>query len=488
MTKSASLDKHIWKLYDHVNIKHTTIRNDLPPSSEFSNEEFDMTCSHSALTMQCRVSRKPGYFIINCLLPTLMITLCVFFTFLMDYQRFQYRFSLLFTTILTSITFRWAIHGRVLPTISYMTFLDVYCVSSIMVVFSAMIWHACWLILYKQDVELAERCDTYAMITFAIFVIITHFVQTIWFIIAFKKRLDLEKLDKQIALSYLKARTSSGSGGPMNGAVIQQGNKNNGQILNKVNSSASLPPAVDTASAFQSNSLKKTHFKTIQSDSSFNNSASVKSKRMLYSLSKMEDNSVITIHNNSDTSDGNHPVNILNEDPKWHIKMTRNESNMTCNTTLSNQNNNFNHVTSNNVTNTREDGTEASSGFSTLQNPNNSSNNIKLLNKSNSFLNSSNSNSNFSPNSNSASSSLYNVQNFHHHALNPHSSTKIRRPTGAPVFDHNKLNVSQLGGIHYYAGCNSGHQISQQTSYQNNNNNNLDYHYIPLVQQTSRDS
>lgn len=170
MTKSASLDKHIWKLYDHVNIKIHMMKNDLPLSSfDFANEELEIesACSHPAITMQCRVSRKPGYFIINCLLPTLMITLCVFFTFMMDYSRYQYRFSLLFTTMLTSITFRWAIHGRVLPTISYMTFLDVYCVSSIMIVFSAMVWHAFYLVLYKRDRQLADRCDRYFLSLFS---------------------------------------------------------------------------------------------------------------------------------------------------------------------------------------------------------------------------------------------------------------------------------------------------------------------------------
>ena len=87
MTKSASLDKHIWTLYDHINFKTHIIKNDIMPTSEYSNEEFENACSHSAITVQCRVSRKPGYFVINCLLPTLMITLCVFFTFLMDYSR-----------------------------------------------------------------------------------------------------------------------------------------------------------------------------------------------------------------------------------------------------------------------------------------------------------------------------------------------------------------------------------------------------------------
>ncbi|CAF0938693.1 unnamed protein product [Brachionus calyciflorus] len=206
MTKSASLDKHIWKLYDHVNFKVHTIKSDLPPSSEYSTEEFETSCSHPAITMQCRVSRKPGYFIINCLLPTLMITVCVFFTFLMDYSRIQYRFSLLFTTMLTSITFRWAIHGRVLPTISYMTFLDVYCVSSILIVFSAMVWHAMYIVLHKRDVKLADRFDNMAIITFAIIVILIHIMQTIWFFIAFKKRLIFESLDKKAALDFVSAR------------------------------------------------------------------------------------------------------------------------------------------------------------------------------------------------------------------------------------------------------------------------------------------
>ena len=81
----------------------------------------------------------------------------------MDYARLQYRFSLLFTTMLTSITFRWAIHGRVLPTISYLTFLDVYCVSSILIVFSCMIWHSVYVVLYKQNQDFAELADWYKL-------------------------------------------------------------------------------------------------------------------------------------------------------------------------------------------------------------------------------------------------------------------------------------------------------------------------------------
>lgn len=209
-TKSASLDKHIWKLYDHVNIKFHTIKSDISPHSDYL-EEFEKIYSHPAIILQCRVSRKPGYFVINCLLPTLMITLCVFFTFLMDYKRYQYRFSLLFTTMLTSITFRWAIHGRILPTISYMTFLDVYCISSNMIVFLVMVWHAIYLILYKKDHIFADKCDFNAMILFASAVLLIHVFQTVWFFIALKKRLIFEKLDKRVAFDFLalKAKKSS---------------------------------------------------------------------------------------------------------------------------------------------------------------------------------------------------------------------------------------------------------------------------------------
>lgn len=44
------------------------------------------------------------------------------------------------------------------------------------------------------------------MISFGIVVIAIHIMQAIWFCIAFKKRLELENLDKKAALSYLKNR------------------------------------------------------------------------------------------------------------------------------------------------------------------------------------------------------------------------------------------------------------------------------------------
>ena len=126
--------------------------------------EIETSCSNSAITMQCRVSRRPGYFILNCLFPILMITLCLFFSFLLGYDQITSRFSLLFATM-TTIMLRWAIHGNVLPNISYVTFLDVYSVSMFMVVMIAIVWQACFVLIHSENNDHAVLSDRYALVS-----------------------------------------------------------------------------------------------------------------------------------------------------------------------------------------------------------------------------------------------------------------------------------------------------------------------------------
>jgi hypothetical protein len=157
--KSASLDEHIWRLHGHVNVKMHTIQNDLLPETE-----IETSCTNSAITMQCRVSRRPGYFLLYCLFPTLMITLCLFFSFLLGFDQISSRFSLLFATM-TALTVRWAIHGNVLPNISYATFLDVYSVAMFMVVMIAIVWQACFVLIHRENKDHAVLSDRYALVS-----------------------------------------------------------------------------------------------------------------------------------------------------------------------------------------------------------------------------------------------------------------------------------------------------------------------------------
>ena len=57
------------------------------------------------------------------------------------------------------------------------------------------------------------------MVSFGIIVVAIHIMQAIWFCIAFKKRLELENLDKKAALTYLKTRMAMNS---MHSSSIQK--------------------------------------------------------------------------------------------------------------------------------------------------------------------------------------------------------------------------------------------------------------------------
>jgi hypothetical protein len=224
----------------------------------------------------------------------------------------------------------------VLPTVSYMTFLDVYCVSSIMIVFAAMMWHATYLAIYRQNAEFAERCDTWAMISFAIVVLIVHIAQTIWFFIAIQKRYELEKLDEIAALSYLKTRVSNTVPGGLHHKNPSASATSSMPIVSDhpMSSPPPLPlppshqphqnnhlqpPLATTDPLNNTPSKKQQHTKKNNTDAVLANQlqqqdpvsrqsfSNVKSKRMLYSLSKMEDNSIITVHNSEDYASQNAP-------------------------------------------------------------------------------------------------------------------------------------------------------------------------------------
>ena len=125
---------------------------------------------------------------------------------MINYEKYQYRYHLLFYSMLTSITFRWAVHGRVMPPVSYLTFLDFYCLSSMVFVFAAMVWHTVFIVMYDLDPSLAVVCDEYALLAFFLVVILEHLIQLVWWFVAMQRRRDLEKLDESAAQKFLDKR------------------------------------------------------------------------------------------------------------------------------------------------------------------------------------------------------------------------------------------------------------------------------------------
>jgi hypothetical protein len=46
-----------------------------------------------------------------------------------------------------------------------------------------MIWHGVYVALYKKNPDLAESADCWAMLFFAVIVILVHIMQICWFLI-----------------------------------------------------------------------------------------------------------------------------------------------------------------------------------------------------------------------------------------------------------------------------------------------------------------
>jgi hypothetical protein len=386
-------------------------------------------------------------------------------------------------------------HGRVLPTISYMTFLDVYCVSSIMIVFSAMVWHAAYLVIYKQDEALAERFDLYAMMVFAVVVFIVHIVQTIWFVIAIQKRIHLEKLDKKAALNYMKARMSVSSVSnqrDMYSASLPIVSDHPGHQMsatsqtNNIGSASLTPRKQSNKQGVMSND---TSFNQQQPQPAPTKLSNVKSKRMLYSLSKMEDNSIITVHNSEDYTNSRSapppppPPDDINSTNTYEpekslligmpspmgVQTNKTARNETYSSACSNTNQSHNR--SHTPTNYSNHG----QGHTNHKNSADSSN-LLLISKSNSFTNSQNmalanlaaggSHRDYLSNTIHGSGSL-----SHHKKVSSSSQHQQHHPPCSKAknknhhyYDVNRLNVA------------------------GNASQSLDYQHLPLLRQSSRDS
>lgn len=76
------------------------------------------------------ISNRPGYYISNAYFLIFLITISGLTIFSVDCTLPQNRLQTTYTILLTSVSFKWVIN-RSLPTVSYLTSLDKYAITSI---------------------------------------------------------------------------------------------------------------------------------------------------------------------------------------------------------------------------------------------------------------------------------------------------------------------------------------------------------------------
>ena len=157
---NSILDKSMWHMHDQVKAVKTNI------SREYSFGKRD----YPSIEVSCQVFRHCGYFHWNGLLPILLITLCSLAPFVLEYNSISARIGTSASMLLSSVSYKIAV-SRLLPTVSYLTSLDKYCIGSIVIITCMLLYHGLLgLLLSKFDIEFLIRLDQIAfMVSLGIF-------------------------------------------------------------------------------------------------------------------------------------------------------------------------------------------------------------------------------------------------------------------------------------------------------------------------------
>lgn len=181
----AFMDAQEWSLYEHVE----TYRDN-------TTVEYASATIHPIIHAQCRVCRKVGYFIWNIIFIVFLIIGLTFATFAIEPDSAD-RLAVTITLFLTAVAFKLVVKQS-LPTISYLTSLDLYILACLMYLGLNAAQNATIKTLAKtMEVEQLESYDRYSIVSLAIIFFAFHLIFGIYlFLTSSKRRRIMEEKDK----------------------------------------------------------------------------------------------------------------------------------------------------------------------------------------------------------------------------------------------------------------------------------------------------
>ncbi|XP_064653033.1 cys-loop ligand-gated ion channel-like isoform X2 [Lineus longissimus] len=180
------LDQDEWTLYKHVENATGDIQ------SEFTSSKH----KHSTIFFTCSVRRNPGYFGWNIFLILFLLVSLMFCSFAIVPTNPQNRLTVTLTLLLTVVAFKFIVNQD-LPAIPYLTYLDIYIVSCIVLLVLQAIQNA-FITAFNGDPDKQEIVDKYTLY----FLIACHLTFHLAFflfiaIVAVKARTDCEEKDRE---------------------------------------------------------------------------------------------------------------------------------------------------------------------------------------------------------------------------------------------------------------------------------------------------
>lgn len=194
-----------WDLFRHVDTEKMSIVQGYGGSSPKSYPTFSCIC---------KAARRPDYFYWNIFIVLYFINSLSFTTFCVDPKKAQFRLTMSFTLVLTTIQFKFVIN-RCVPKVSYLTYLDKYVLGSLMMICTSCIWHSGLDTVSKAYPHLMDKengwltIDKKACVTLLCVYLLYHtafILGLYWYACA--KRREMKELDKEYLLEKLNLETS----------------------------------------------------------------------------------------------------------------------------------------------------------------------------------------------------------------------------------------------------------------------------------------
>lgn len=178
-------DSHEWTLFEHVDSQESELN-----TQEMNSKKF----TRSKITLTCHVARKAGYFFWNVALIMFCITSLTFCSFTVDKDSSKDRLGITLTLLLTSVAFKMVV-SKSLPTISYLTTLDIYILINMMILVAQSIHTTCISLITNKNLQ--DKADKYFLYFLAVFFILDHTAFSIYIIFtSYKKRIRMTRKDK----------------------------------------------------------------------------------------------------------------------------------------------------------------------------------------------------------------------------------------------------------------------------------------------------
>lgn len=158
-----------WLLYDFVGIEENTFIH-----TPYEEKE----CKRSIINFYCVVSRKTEYFYWNSFFLIFLLTILSLVSFAVPVDQLGDRLDVQFNLILSLVSFKWVINED-LPSLDYLTVLDLYSIFSLVFLSFITLWHSIVSYLSRYNDEYTS-VDAYFFIVILVIYLVGHIFAILW--------------------------------------------------------------------------------------------------------------------------------------------------------------------------------------------------------------------------------------------------------------------------------------------------------------------